>query len=141
MIMLEYTTMIQKLSQHILVRYVISGGTAAVVDLSALYVFNSILGIHYIPAAVMAYLVAFFVSFTLQKFWTFRSRTTENIHSQAIFYLGVSLFGLTINTMLMYLFVDFFHVAVLLSQIFVGLIVACCTFPLSRYFVFKKVLS
>lgn len=141
MIMLEYITMIEKLSQHVLVRYVISGGTAAVVDLSALYIFNNIFDIHYILAAIMAYLVAFFVSFTLQKFWTFRSHSTENIHSQAIFYLGVSLFGLTINTMLMYLFVDFFHVSVLLSQIFVGLIVACCTFPLSRYLVFKKVPS
>lgn len=139
MIMLEYITMIEKLSQHILVRYVISGGTAAVVDLSVLYLLNSVFNIHYLLAAILAFIVAFSVSFTLQKFWTFKSHSTENIHSQVMIYMGVSLFGLTLNTLLMYLFVDFFHITVILSQIFAGLLVACCTFPLSRYIVFKKV--
>jgi len=139
--MIEYTTMIKKLTEHMVVRYVISGGTAAVVDLSVLYILNSLIGIHYLPAAIFAFLTAFSVSFTLQKFWTFKSHSTENMHSQVAIYLVVSLFGLVLNTLFMYIFVDFFHIFVLLSQVFVGLIVACCTFPLSRYIVFKNKLS
>ena len=82
MSMIKYLTMIQKLTENMIVRYIISGGTAAVVDLAVLYALNSILGIHYIPAAIAAFSIAFFVSFVLQKFWTFRSTSKENMHSQ-----------------------------------------------------------
>lgn len=124
------------LTQHIVVRYVISGGTAAVTDLSLLYVLNSYLGLHYLIASVLAFIGSFFVSFLLQKFWTFKSHE-EKTHKQAIMYLGSSLFGLSLNTLLMYLFVDHFHIPVIISQIFAGLLVAFCTFFISRNLIFK----
>lgn len=128
--------MIQKLNQHVLFRYIVSGGTSATVDLILLYFLNSILHMHYLWAAGLAFAVAFCVSFVLQKFWTFKNHSTENIHKQIMLYLCTSLFGLSLNTLLMYVFVDHLNLNVILSQIFAGAMVACGSFFLSRI-VFK----
>ena len=129
--------LINKLTQHLLFRYIISGGTAAFVDLFLLYILNTTFGIYYIFASILAFIMAFFVSFILQKFWTFKNHSQENIHQQIIMYLGASLFGLGLNTLLMYIFVDYFHLLVILSQIFAGALVACCSFFISKKLIFK----
>ena len=129
--------MIRTLSKHVVFRYIISGGTSAAVDLIVLFVLNSVLHMYYLLAAILAFLVAFCFSFTLHKFWTFQNFSREGMHKQVMLYMMTSLFGLGLNTLFMYIFVDYFHIVVLLSQVFVGAIVACCTFFLSRNFVFK----
>lgn len=123
-------------TKHVVVRFIISGGTSAVVDLSFLYLFNKVIGIHYLTAAILAFLIAFCVSFTLHKFWTFKSHGEET-HKQVVIYLGTSLFGLFLNTLLMYIFVDILNIGVMVSQFFVGGMVAFSSFFISRNFVFK----
>lgn len=127
---------IQVLDEHVVLRYIISGGTSAVVDLTVLFVLHTLLGMHYLVSAILAYLVAFWVSFLLHKFWTFESHK-EDTRKQVVMYLGSSLFGLGLNTLLMYIFVEHLHIQVLLSQFIVGGLVACCTFFISRNLVFK----
>jgi putative flippase GtrA len=130
--------MIKKLTQHQVVRYIIGGGTSATVSLSLLFVFNSILHIYYITASIMSFLIAFFVSWTFHKFWTFKERSTDNMHKQGGLYLLTSLFGLSLNTLILYVSVDIVHLPVLVGQIIAGVLVACCTFFISKHVVFKK---
>jgi putative flippase GtrA len=124
--------MLSKLTSFVIFRYIVSGGTAAVVDLGLLYILYDVMEIHYLTAAILAFLCAFVVSFTLQKFWTFRNTSRENMHAQVVAYLGSSLLGLALNTLLMYIFVDLLSVHVLLAQVFAGAMVACCTFFIAR---------
>ena len=56
------------------IKYLIAGGTAASVDLSLLYFFTDILKIWYIISACLAFSVAFFVSFFLQKILNFKKK-------------------------------------------------------------------
>ncbi len=137
--------LINYFTKHVVVRFILAGGTSAVVDLVFLYLFNKTLGMHYLTSAILAFLIAFCVSFTLHKFWTFRSHGQET-HKQVVIYFGTSLFGLFLNTLLMYLFVDYILVGffvddlptrALISQVIVGIIVAFSSFFISRNFVFK----
>ena len=128
--------LVRYFTKHVAIRFIISGGTSATVDLILLYLLNTTLGIHYLLSAILAFLGAFGVSFTLHKYWTFKSHQ-EQTHKQAIMYFGTSLFALFLNTLLMYIFVDFFHITVLVSQFFVGIMVAFSSFFISRNFVFK----
>lgn len=123
-------------SKYVGLRYFISGGTAGVTDIIILYFFNTIIGLYYLISSILAFIVAFFVSFFLHKFWTFNSNS-EATHRQMVVYLGSSMFGLSLNTILMYIFVDYIHIQVIISQIIVGLLVACVSFFISRSFVFK----
>ncbi len=131
--------MIQRLNQHILFRYVVSGSTSATVDLLILYILYSVLHLQYLVSAVLAFIVAFWVSFFLHKFWTFQNHSLHKVERQVGMYFASSLFGLSANTLLMYVFVSIFGVGVILSQVFVGIIVACMTFFISRHVVFKVI--
>jgi putative flippase GtrA len=130
--------MIKKLTQHQIVRYLIGGSTSAVVNLLVLYFFNSVLGIYYLTASILAFCIAFFVSWAFHKFWTFREHSMDNAHTQGALYLLSSLFGLSLNTLILFVSVDIVHLPVLFGQIIAGGLVACCTFFISKHFIFKK---
>ncbi len=124
-------------TRHVAIRFIISGGTSAMVDLALLYLLHNTVGMHYLTAAILAFLGAFGVSFTLHKFWTFKSHERD-AHKQIVIYLGTSLFGLALNTFLMYVFVDHFNIPVLPAQFIVGILVAFSSFFINRNFVFKN---
>ena len=118
-------------------RYIISGGTSATVNLAVLSILYYIFGVYYLLASIFSFLVAFFVSLTLHKFWTFKDPSMEGAPLQAGKYLMSSIFGLAINTSFLYIFVDFMHLYVFLGQIFAGAITASITFFISRDHIFK----
>jgi putative flippase GtrA len=121
-----------------IIKYIISGGTAAAVDIAFLVLFTEVFKWWYIVSAIVAFIIAFGVSFTLQKFWTFRDHGTERIHVQASIYLAVSIANLGINTLLMYLFVDIFGIWYVASQVLAGGLIAIMSFFVYKKFIFKK---
>lgn len=128
----------EKYTKYTLVRYVMSGSTSASINLLALYFFHHYVGLFYLTASIVAFIFGFFASLTLHKFWTFQDNSLENVHKQGAMYLMSSLFGLSLNTMFMYIFVSLLHIWVLPAQIVAGLLVTSCTFFISKHIVFKK---
>ncbi len=126
------------LDKFLLLRYLVSGSTSAAVNLSVFSLFFYVFRIHYLVSNTIAFLVAFGISLFLQKFWTFRDHSTENMHVQAVLYLGSSLFGLGINILVLYVCVHFFHILPIIGVIIAGLATALCTFPISRKYIFNK---
>ena len=121
-----------------LARYVISGGTAATVNLALLYVLTDYLAIWYLFSTMLSYVISFFVSFFLQKFWTFRDSRRDHINKQLVIYAGIAGFGLGFNVLLMYFLVDILHIWYMFSQIIVGFILAFCNFLFYKFFVFNQ---
>lgn len=132
--MMEY--LINFLAKHVWLRFIIAGGTAATVDLVILFILNKVFGLHYLLSAILAFICAFGVSFTLHKYWTFKSHEEET-QKQVVMYFGTQIFSLCLNTLFMYIFVDIFRIDVMVSQFFVGGIVAFINFFVSRNIVFK----
>ncbi len=118
-------------------KYIISGGTAAVVDLFFLYLFVEKFHLWYVFSAILAFLIAFSVSFSLQKFWTFKDKTTEKVHKQASIYFIVSVLNLGLNTFLMYIFVDLCGLHYFPSQILAGALLAISSFFIYSRFIFS----
>jgi putative flippase GtrA len=130
--------MIKKATEHLIVRYLISGGTSAFVNLSVFFFLYSIVHIFYIVSSIISFVVAFGVSLFLQKFWTFRDHSTENMHIQGALYLLSSLFGLGVNTLVLYICVHFFGIIPFIGVMIAGVSTALCTFPISRKYIFHK---
>jgi putative flippase GtrA len=126
------------LTRHMIVRYIVSGGTSAGVNLATLFVLNTLLHVYYITASILAFIIAFFVSLLLHKYWTFEDRRTEGVHIQAGMYLLSSLFGLLLNTIILYVCVEYIHTPVLVGQVIAGGLVACVTFFISRDIIFTN---
>lgn len=102
------------------------------VDLSLLYFFTDILGVWYLISTSLAFVAAFFVSFFLQKFWTFRDNGKERIYRQMGAYLAVASTNLCLNALLMFILVDGFKVWYMFAQFFASGLIAC-----ESYFVYK----
>ena len=92
----------------IYIKYLMSGGAAATTDLGLLYIFTEELGLWYLFSAVFAFSIAFFVSFFLQKFWTFRDTDLKEMRKQMGVYLTVALINLAVNSAGIFLLVEKF---------------------------------
>lgn len=103
----------------ILIKFIISGTTAAGVDFFVLYFLHSILSVRIVVSATIAYAIAFFVSFCLQKFWTFRDNDKERMNGQVVMYLIVGLTNLSINAGLMHLLVEKYDTWIIVKDFFV----------------------
>jgi putative flippase GtrA len=131
-----FTDLVQKYKLYI--KYLIAGGTASFVNLALLFCFTHYIGFHYLVSATLAFIVAFFVSFYLQKFWTFRDNSRNEISKQGGKYLVTGLINLAINSVLMYVFVDIFHIWYMYSQVLAALLIACESFLIYKFLIFNK---
>lgn len=120
-----------------IIKYLIAGGTSALVDLSLLYILTDILGIWYLISACLAFATAFFVSFFLQKFWTFRDGDKEVMYKQMGAYSGVAMANFLINIALMYALVDGFKIWYMLAQFMASGLIAIESYLVYNFFIFN----
>lgn len=120
-----------------LLRYLISGGTAAFVNWGTLFLLVHYARIYYLYASITAFIISIAASFTMQKFWTFQDNHIHDIHLQIMKYLLVFLFSLLLNTALVYLLVEKANVWYLLAQIVATAVIATSNFFCYRHFVFQ----
>jgi putative flippase GtrA len=125
------------------IKYVISGGTAAAVNIATYNLLLHIFGVNYLWAQVVGFILSFGFSFILQKYWTFQDGGTENIHRQAFVYLLVSLINFFVGLLLLYVFVDYLYVFLTfislplwktLAQVIVNALIAFVSF-----FIYRKI--
>jgi putative flippase GtrA len=118
-------------------KFLVSGFTAASVELGFLYFLTDYLGIYYLISSTVGFVFAICVSFTLQKFWTFENTSLTYIRRQAAMYLGLGVTNLGINAAMMLLLVEVFHLWYLFSQIVACGMVACSNFAVYTLLIFK----
>lgn len=116
-----------------IVRFIVSGGTATAVNLSTLFLLTHFLNLWYLVSSAIAFILAFFVSFTMQKLWTFGDSSRVHLHSQAITYFFIILVGLAINTTLLYVLVEYARFHYLAAQLVSGVFIA-----IMNYFSYKR---
>jgi putative flippase GtrA len=121
-----------------LARFFISGGSAAAVLLSVLFVLTDVFGVWYLASSVVAFLCAFVVSFTLHKFWTFADPHLGRAPTQAAAHFTAGLVNLGLNTLLLYMLVDGFGVHYLVSQVIVSGSLALISFFVYKHLIFRK---
>lgn len=121
-----------------ILRYIISGATAALVNVGILFVLVDFVHVHYLSASIASYLLAIIVSFLLQKFWTFRESVPGQVHTQFALYTLITLVNLCLNTVLMYTFVSVLGMWYLLAQIVSGLLIAVSSYFVYQRFVFRR---
>ena len=122
----------------ILFRFGVTGILATSVSLLVLYVLADKVGIWYVYAATVAFLIGFCVSFLLQKFWTFRNTRTDIAGIQAIMYLIILAFNLGLNACLVYALVEWAHLSHLIAQAVSALLIAGESFFAYRFLVFRN---
>lgn len=121
-----------------IVKYFIAGVTSTSVDLFIYYALTYLVGLWYIASSVLSFAIAFWISFGLQKFWTFRDKNIEKMMKQTYLYFFVAIVNLGISTLLIYLFVDHIHIHKFISKVIANAMIAVESFFVYRYFIFAK---
>jgi len=121
-----------------LVRYLVSGGTAALINFLLLFALTEFLEVWYLASAVIAFIVSFCASFTLQKFWTFRDGRLSAAPRQMVQHLSLAVGMIALDTVFLYLAVEILGLWYMLAQFIIfGALAVGSFFIYSRY-IFKK---
>ncbi len=120
------------------IKFVVSGVLATIVNLFFLFIFFSVFEIKIIYAASMSWLLAFLISFNLQKYWTFRSFSLKKIPRQVILYFSLAFVSLTLNARWMYLLVENLNMHYILAQIIVLFVLAILNYIVYKFIIFKE---
>lgn len=120
------------------VKFFFAGASAAAVDLLFLFLFYGVLKWNLVLSTSLAFILSFAVSFTLQKFWTFRNRCPKKIPVQFVLYITNAVIGLNINGFLMHTLVYDFGLWYLLSQVIVNIGIGVYNFFVYKFIVFRS---
>jgi dolichol-phosphate mannosyltransferase len=116
-----------------MVRFLISGVIATVVNLALLYGLTEFGGMWYLLSAAIAFVVSFATSFMLQKYWAFRNKDVSKVKSQLPMHLSVAVFNLCIDLVLVYALVEYFGVWYLAAQFIAAAIISTESFFAFRW--------
>lgn len=120
------------------VKYICSGGTAALVNLACLYIFTDIIGVWYVASAIMAFIVSHVYGFFMQKFWTFRERGWRRIQKQTAIYIIMGTAEFILTPVLIYTLVERFYLWYLLAAVVVMGGLAIINYSVNKFITFKK---
>jgi putative flippase GtrA len=117
----RYPRLFKRLLPHkSIVKFLLSGPVAGAVDLLTLYILHGLFGVSVIWSTSLAYILSFWVSFYLQKFWTFCNHNKKHVYRQLALYFLFAFINLNINGYLMHIMVNRYHIWYLLAQLIVA---------------------
>lgn len=120
------------------IKFFVAGSSAGVTNLVLLYFFYGLLKFDVILSTSIAFILSFLVSFVLQKLWTFRNYSREQVTRQLILYVINIAIGLGLNAWLMHLLVNVWSVWYMLAGVLVNLFIGIWNYIVYRYLVFKE---
>lgn len=127
-----------------LLRYGIVGVIGGIIQTLTLYVWVDVLRLeaYYLAGATMGFFAALLVTFTLQKYWTFRDHARAKLQRQFFSYTVIALLTAGFNISLLHLSkillerfgLDFFRMWYVLAQVLIIAVIAVLSF-LANYFI------
>ncbi len=120
------------------VRFFISGGIGAAVNVGILFLLTHVAHVWYLCSSIIAFVIAVCVSFVMQKYWTFQNKETHTIHVQASWFTLLALVNLGLNTLLMYTCVDGLGFHYIVGQIITSLLIAIESYVIYRIIFAQK---
>lgn len=117
-------------------RYCFVGGIATIVDWGTLYCIEKI-GVHYMIAAVIAFVFGLVCNYCLSKFMVFNgSETKLSAKKEFLAYGIIGVIGLVITLVLMYVMTEWLKMYFMVSKVIATVLVLVWNFGARKYFVY-----
>ncbi len=124
-----------KLLNQIL-KFGLVGGTAFAIDYVLLYFCTEFLHIHYLISSIISFTVSVIFNYILSIKWVFDVKKKQDVKDFVIFII-LSVIGLGINSLIMYVMVEKFGVYYMFSKIVSTAVVMVYNFITRKIFVEK----
>src|SRR3989344_2570625 len=119
-------------------RYAVAGGTSSLIDVILFNILIYFSNTYYVTAVVISNTISFLVRFLLQKYYTFKAHSIENIHRQFLVYGLWFILSVSLTALLVFIFVDMLKINQSLSQIIAIFAVASVSFFIYKYVIFPE---
>lgn len=119
------------------IRYLVAGTIAFLVDLSTLVGLTELLQINYLVANICGFCLAVSVSYVLCTNWVFETRRLQCVVSEFGIFAGVALLGLLVNELSMWALVDGGNIHYALAKVVATGVVFMLNFILRKIFLFR----
>ena len=117
-----------------IIKFGFVGGTAFVIDAGLLFLLTEFCGIHYLISGMISFTASVIYNYILSVKWVFDAKKAQEF----IVFIVLSVIGLGINQLFMWLFVDMMHIYYMLSKIIATVIVMVYNFITRKIFLEKK---
>jgi len=118
-------------------KFVVAGCFSGGSDLIFLFILHGLWHLPIVMATSISFILSFLVSFTLQKFWTFRNYQNQ-VAGQLSLYILFAFVGLNVNAIFMHLLVTKYRIWYILAQLMVNLVIGFCNFLSYKFIIFRK---
>lgn len=121
-----------------ILRYLISGGMAFVIDMGTMIACREIIGLREAVAASIGNFVGLVFTYLLSIFWIFDQRKYKNYIVEFLIFFLIGIGGTLITYGCMIILVEKIHIHYIVSKVFTVVIVAAYAFIAKKIFLFSK---
>ncbi|MDO8451806.1 MAG: GtrA family protein [bacterium] len=114
-------------------RFAVVGSLSIAVYYALLWGLTEFAGVWYIASAIVAFIGYYFVNFLSQKYWTFKNKDRKTLNRQLVQYTLMAVANWVINTVLLYVLVEYLHLFYLLAQAILTVLVSVIAYFGFRY--------
>lgn len=117
--------------------YLIVGGLATLVEWGAFYIFDSVFSIHYMIATALAFVLSTFANWIFGRLILFKNKTNQSAVSELMKIYSVSIIGLFMNLLIMFIAVEKIGLNEMISKILATGIVFIWNFLIRKLVIYK----
>ena len=121
-----------------IIKFGFVGGTSFLIDAGILFLLTEFAGVHYMISGALSFTASVIYNYILSIKWVFDAKEDVNKVQELAVFIGLSVIGLGLNQLFMWLFVDIFHIYYMLSKIIATAIVMVYNFVTRKIFIEKK---
>ncbi|MCR5761451.1 MAG: GtrA family protein [Sphaerochaetaceae bacterium] len=119
-------------------RYVFVGGLATIVDWGVLYLFTSVLGVHYLVSSIISFTAGLLSNFLLSKLLVFKaSEARVKPWAEFLGYALIGVVGLGLTEIILYFMTDYLGLYYMISKAVATVIVLVWNYVARKKILYK----
>lgn len=119
-------------------KFGIVGGSAFVIDYGIMIALTEVVGINYLISSRISFAVSVIYNYILSVRWVFEVEKNGDKRKEFIVFIVLSLIGLALNQLLMWVTVSGIHIFYMVAKILVTVVVMIYNFITRKLFLEKK---
>lgn len=120
-----------------IIRFGFVGGGAFLIDYSIMIILTEVAGINYLLSSTISFAVSVIFNYILSVYWVFNVSEGRNRQKDFIVFIVLSVIGLGINALIMWIAVDVFGIFYMLAKIGATAVVMVYNFITRKLFLEK----